>query len=289
MKTSEEIINEMYQTLVELQCPLIAQTDLKDFESIVLNGENCITLLSWLLTRSCPDISAALENHKDSTIHKTVKKYYTQLGIYMDIDSLLSNSATKDQDSVLQTLLIFMKESLSLNGQKARVDESEISTILQKHVNENIDLIPSSCGISLRLSYTEGKKYFDGIKQKVLLEDSKYDNNINSEQCVSPCQETIKSDHGSLVPIEEQFISAFDSISSWSIPQNKNFVKSITGNKNMQNISSTFSFLKQTLNLNKEVSKLTVPAEIKKLQTPLDEVIEDNLICLEKVNSLYNN
>jgi len=68
MDNAEDVITSIYNTLVSLRYPHIANAESRDLETTVLNGKNRLRLLSWLLIEKLPSIVDHLEKLKDAAL-----------------------------------------------------------------------------------------------------------------------------------------------------------------------------------------------------------------------------
>lgn len=68
MNDSDDVMISIYNTLLQLRYPHITKVESKDVESMILNGENRVYLLSWLLTEKMPCIRDQLERLKDAAL-----------------------------------------------------------------------------------------------------------------------------------------------------------------------------------------------------------------------------
>lgn len=64
----KDVITSIYNTLVSLRYPHIANAESEDLEATVLNGEDRLRLLSWLLVEQLPSLIDHLEKLKDTAL-----------------------------------------------------------------------------------------------------------------------------------------------------------------------------------------------------------------------------
>lgn len=64
----KDVMTSMYDTLVSLRYPNIANVESKDLITTVLTGENRLHLLSWLLIEKLPPIVDQLKKLKNAAL-----------------------------------------------------------------------------------------------------------------------------------------------------------------------------------------------------------------------------
>lgn len=86
MTAHEGIMKELYEMLLQLRYPGIAQITLNDIENTVLGSENRLFLLSWLLTQ-CSLVPP--EEFSGNSDEDKYVKWYTNIGVCNNADALL--------------------------------------------------------------------------------------------------------------------------------------------------------------------------------------------------------
>lgn len=68
MNDTEELMSNIYNTLVKIRYPKITTTVAQNVYSMILSGESRISLLSWLLTEKSPETATRLQKLKGDVL-----------------------------------------------------------------------------------------------------------------------------------------------------------------------------------------------------------------------------
>lgn len=68
MSDVNDVMASIYDSLLQLRYPHISNVELKDIEAMILNGENRVCLLSWLLMEKSPLIAIQLKKLNDAAL-----------------------------------------------------------------------------------------------------------------------------------------------------------------------------------------------------------------------------
>jgi len=73
MNDADDVMTNIYDTLLRLRYPHITNAESRDLEKTILTGENRVYLLSWLLTEGSPIIAADLAKLRDAALEGTFR------------------------------------------------------------------------------------------------------------------------------------------------------------------------------------------------------------------------
>ncbi|XP_070161663.1 uncharacterized protein [Polyergus mexicanus] len=291
MTDTNNVMTNIYDTLIHLRYPHITNAESKDLEATILSGENRICLLSWLLTEKSPSINAYLERLKDVALEDQLFKYYSQIGICNNKDILLGKCSLKEQLPTLRLLLDFMKEVHMKPFVNVNETERTLHDIIKLYID--VDQIPS-LSVKPKVSYAESIKYFKESETGMLSNDcGDIKTNLDEDSCVETDDRLINDKQNTLFEKEkEKFIEAFQTISSWPV-QTRNLDKNISDSicSDIKSICSDFNTLKKVLQAKDEICNKKNLAALPKTTTPLNKVIEDIVIYNEELEnwSMTNN
>lgn len=133
MNDADDVMTNIYNTLVQLRYPHIANTESKDVEATVLRGENRVCLLSWLLTEKSSFITTQLRKLRDVALEDQLVEYYSKLGICNNKDLLLGKCTLKEQLPILRLLLDFIRKVHMDLTPKPNVAEGTLMDIIKVH------------------------------------------------------------------------------------------------------------------------------------------------------------
>jgi len=68
MNDADDVMTNIYDTLLHLRYPYITNAESRDLETTILTGENRVYLLSWILTEGSPNIAVDLAKLKDAAL-----------------------------------------------------------------------------------------------------------------------------------------------------------------------------------------------------------------------------
>ncbi|XP_012232080.1 uncharacterized protein [Linepithema humile] len=288
MDNTKDVITSIYNTLVSLRYPHIANAESKDLETTVLNGENRLRLFSWILTEKLPSIVDHLEKLKDAALEDQLFNYYSQIGLCNNKDILLGKSSLKEQLPFLKLLLDFMKKVHMKSFVNKNETEETLMDIVKLYIDDDINQVSSLSVVKPKVSYLEAIKYFEENKKEILINDCEDTKTNLSEDLDIETDKLVNEECDDLLDkAEKKFIEAFETISSWPIP-NRNLDKVTSDSicSNLKNICSDFSTLKKVLQARDEVSKVILPKKLSKTCTSLSPIIEDVVINHEELENL---
>lgn len=285
MNDSNDVLTSIYDTLIHLRYPHITNAESKDLEATILNGENRICLLSWLLTEKSPSINAHLEKLKDVALEDQLFEYYSQIGICNNKDILLGKCSLKEQLPTLRLLLNFMKE-IHMNI-PVNINETEriFVDVIKLYIDDVNQIPPLS--VKPKVSYTESIKYFEESETETLSSDCRDIKTNLAEDSYVETDDRLNDEKNILFEKEkEKFIEAFQTISSWPV-QTRNLDKDISDSicSDIKSICSDFHTLKKVLQAKDEICKIKNLAGLPKTTTPLNKVIEDIVISNEELEN----
>ncbi|XP_029676397.1 uncharacterized protein LOC115243480 [Formica exsecta] len=292
MNDTNDVMTNIYDTLIHLRYPHITNAESKDLEATILSGENRICLLSWLLTEKSPSINAHLERLKDVALEDQLFEYYSQIGICNNKDILLGKCSLKEQLPTLRLLLDFMKEVHMKPFVNVNETERTLHDIIKLYIDD-VDQIPS-LSVKPKVSYAESIKYFKESETEMLSNDcGDIKTNLDEDSCVETDDRLINDKQNTLFEKEkEKFIEAFQTISSWPV-QTRNLDKNISDSicSDIKSVCSDFNTLKKVLQAKDEICNKKNLAALPKTTTPLNKVIEDIVIYNEELEnwSMTNN
>lgn len=294
MSNTEELMTDIYNTLVQIRYPKITTALANNIEVTILNGENRLSLLSWLLAEKFPLIASKLQKLKGAALEEELLRSYSEIGICTDKKLLMGNCLLKEQLPTLRLLLDFMK-CLFLKSFDTEYDEKESTDdILNVYINEDSNTF--TCNVEPKLNYSESMQYFENL-QKDLNEhqelsstfESKKEEFVVEQVSKDEKKKTNENDRDLLFNEEKKnFIEAYSSIDSWS-PFNTKSVKnkSYSMDADINDIYSKFSSLTQFLQAKEEILNANIPKEIGKLNTPLNETVENIVTHTEEAKNGY--
>ncbi|XP_012059819.1 PREDICTED: uncharacterized protein LOC105623027 [Atta cephalotes] len=289
MNDVNDVLTNIYDTLLHLRYPHITNTESKDLEATILSGENRICLLSWLLTEKLPSIVAHLGKLKNSALEDQVFEYYSRIGICNNKDVLLGKCSLKEQLPTLKLLLDFMKKVYV--KPIASTNETEALTDTFKLCTNDIDQASSLSAIKPKIIYAEAIKYLEENERKILNNDrEEIKINMSEDLHIETDDRLDNEEQTALFDKEkERFIEAFHTVSSWPV-KIKNLDKDISDSisSNIKSICSDFSSLKKVLQAKEELSNVKLAKELPKTVAPLNAIIEDIVICNEELANLIN-
>ncbi|XP_017767565.1 PREDICTED: uncharacterized protein LOC108556119 [Eufriesea mexicana] len=294
MSNIEDFMTDIYNTLVQIRYPKITTAVAKDVELTILNGENRLSLLSWLLAEQSPSLATKLKKLKGTALEVELLKSYSEIGICSDKKLLLGDCPLEEQLSTLRLLLDFIKCVFIESFDTDYNEKESIDNILNVYINEDPNTF--ACTIEPKLNYSESIQYFDNL-QKYLNEYEELSSTCKSEgeeyltEYIS--EETQKQSNlveQDLLFNEEKkkFIEEFSSIESWSTFNAENMKNNLYSmDADISNIYSNFSSLTQFLQAKEEISNANIPKEINKLNTPLNEIVENSVTHTEGTRNFY--
>ncbi|XP_029176641.1 uncharacterized protein LOC114944766 [Nylanderia fulva] len=288
MNNANNILTNIYDTLICLRYPYITTVESKDLEATILSGKNRICLLSWLLTEKSPSINENLKKLKDVALEDQLFEYYSDIGICNNKDILLGKCSLKEQLPTLGLLLDFMTEVHLKSPISINETEETFEDIFKLYINDVNQI--SSPSVKPTVSYTEAIKYFKQIETEVSSNDCE---DIKTNLAEDPCVETeyglINDEQNTQFKKEiEKFIETFQTMSCWPV-QTRNFDKDISDSicSDIKSICSDFNTLKKVLQAKDEIFNIKdLTKELPKTATPLTKVIEDIVICNEALENL---
>ncbi|XP_043516316.1 uncharacterized protein LOC122531983 isoform X2 [Frieseomelitta varia] len=292
MCNAEELMTDIYYTLLQIRYPKITTVVANNVEITILSGENRLSLLSWLLTEKSPQIASKFQKLKGAALEEELLRSYSEIGICTDKKLLLGNCPLKEQLPTLRLLLDFMK-CLFLKSSDTKCNEKEsIDDILNVYINEDPNTF--MCNIEPKLSYFESMQYFENLQSNLNKhqESSPICKSENEEHVMEQVSENEKeaNDHNldSLFNEEKKnFMEAYSSVDSW-LKFNMESVKnnSYSMDADIDNIYTNFSSLIQFLQAKEEILNANIPKEIKKLNTPLNEIIGNTVTHTEEATNI---
>ncbi|XP_076750069.1 uncharacterized protein LOC143422959 [Xylocopa sonorina] len=294
MNSVEEIMTDIYNTLVQIRYPKITTAAPSNVESTILNGENRVLLLSWLLAEKSPSTGFKLGKLKGVTLEEELLKHYSEIGICTDKKLLLGNCPLEEQLPTLRLLLDFIKcifiESSDIEETE---EDSTVDEIFNTHINEDSNTIAGN--LEPKLSYSESMQYFNNIQKYINEHDGLHSTcengeNEQSKECQSIGKENKETYRSSLCNETQKFVEAFSSIHSWPTSS----ILDATNAKNnsysldadINDIYSNFSSFTQFLQAKEEILNANIPNEINKLNTLLDKIIEECVMHTEEAINL---
>lgn len=297
MAEAEELFLEIYNTLLQIRYPDITKAEPKNVEVTILSGENRICLLAWLLTEKSSHIANVLKKLKGAALEDELFKFYSEIGICTNKNILLGKCALKEQLPTLRLLLDFIRNVHMEHITTIRNKEESIDDILKAYINEDTNIL-SLCDIKPKMSQTEVFQYFEDMKS-TLTDQGEVDDNTDlpedmSNNLETPLPEEENKEHNGSDPDilfnteKKNFLEAFEGINSWTAPnitRTKNYGHSM--DEDIKNIYSDFAKLKEILEIQNELSKINVPPGLTPTHTPLNEIVEETVIFMEKFQNMY--
>ncbi|XP_029040116.2 uncharacterized protein LOC114874721 isoform X1 [Osmia bicornis bicornis] len=291
MNNTEELMSDIYNTLVKIRYPKITTTVAQNVYSMILSGESRISLLSWILTEKSPEIAIKLQKLKGDILEAELFKCYSEIGICTDKNLLLGNCKLEDELSTLRLLLDFIK-CMFIESPDIEYEEKEsIDDILNVYINEDLSALTSI--VKSKLSYSEALEYFDNL-QKQLDESSSCKlekEHLEEHPTEIKREENNEEEQTSIFNTEkENFIEAFSNIGSWPMLKTKSTRSNLYSmDADIENIYSNFSSLTQFLQAKEEICNASIPKEISKINTSLSEIVEETAIATEEILNVTNN
>lgn len=291
----EDLMSDIYNTLVKIRYPKITTAVPKNVDSMILNGENRISLLSWLLIEKSPATAAKLQKLKGATLEAELLKCYSEIGICTDKNLLLGNCKFEEQLPTLRLLLDFMKCVFIEASDIEYKEEESIDDLLNVYINEDLSTLTSN--VEPKLNYAESLQYFDNLQKELieyqeLLSTCDLKKEEQTRKCIKEDEENqgIEEDRNLLFNTEKKkFIEAFSSIGSWPMFNTKNTKANLYSmDADIQKIYSNFSSLTQFLQAKEEISNANIPKEISKINTSLNEIVGDAVTATEETLNVIN-
>ncbi|CAL7949264.1 unnamed protein product [Xylocopa violacea] len=290
MNSVDRAMTNIYDTLVQIRYPKITTATPKNIESTILNGENRILLLSWLLAEKSPSVALKLKKLKGTVLEEELLKQYSEIGICNDKKILLGNCPLEEQLPTLTLLLDFIKCIFIESSDNEQIEEdSTIDDVFNTYVNEDPNTIVGN--LEPKLNYSESMQYFNDLQKYVnehdeLYSASEYGEKEHLKECQSAEKENKEIDQDSLYKETQKFIETFSSIQSWpkSSVLNANNAKNnlYSLDADVNDIYSNFSSFIQFLQAKEEILNANIPNEINKLNTLLGKIIEDTVTYTEE-------
>ncbi|XP_011314260.1 uncharacterized protein [Fopius arisanus] len=289
MANINEVINGLYEALVKVRYPGVTNIECGDLENTLLAQNDRNKLLHWLLVQSLRAISSTADEPKADD--ESLVKWYIQLGICDNKAALLGQCPIKDQLDTLIRLTRFVMNVLGVNGEKKVIPE-EAENILDRYLNTEINLIPSSCKLTTKLGYNEAKRYMKKLSESVkehappstFASIDKTDNPQDLEGKTDQLDEQTLSASAETV---EKFCAAFQDIDKWvKLPEESRDTSTELIDNYIENIHSNFSTLNETLQNKNEILKAVIPTGLDTGTYPLDQIIQDTVIGLEELQKV---
>ncbi|XP_012266822.2 uncharacterized protein LOC105692298 [Athalia rosae] len=296
------ILEELYDALVTLRYPETAKIEKQDIARVLLTGQNRISLLIWLLSQASTKLSSHLEKFEGKALTEEVVKCYSQIGLCIDENTLLGVGPLKRQLPLLKKLLLFT-QSLD-SSESVPIDDLSIYEVLDKHLVESINIIPTSCKVSMEPTGSAAKKYLDELEQTIAKQTSVSSDSdlpriepLPVEALVQNCANKVDPSHKaviedgqtqSLTSVAEAFSAAFNSN---DFSQNSKLSdcpadETVNIDETIHNLNNDLSFVAQVFKSKKAIATTTTPKCLDKGGTPLSVLIEDNVIISQEIKAL---
>ncbi|XP_015108507.1 uncharacterized protein LOC107035550 isoform X1 [Diachasma alloeum] len=283
-----EVINGLYEALVKVRYPGVTNIERGDLENTLLAQNDRNKLLHWLLVQSLRAISSTADEPKAD--NESLVKWYVQLGICDNKAALLGQCPIKDQLDTLIRLTRFVMNVLGVNGEK-KVIPGEAENILDRYLNTEINLIPTSCKLTTKLGYNEAKRYMKKLSESVKEQvppstfastgDNTQDavegrTDQSDEQALSASAETV-----------EKFCAAFQDIDKWTkVPEESTENPTKLMDNYIDSIHNNFSTLNEALQNKNGILAAVIPTGLDVGTYPLDQIIQDTVIGLEELQKV---
>ncbi|XP_034937095.1 uncharacterized protein [Chelonus insularis] len=160
MNNINEVISNLYEALVLIRYPGIAQVDISNLESTVAKN-NRIPMLHWLASHS---LSIGDPNSNPPSDDETsIVQWYTELGVCTNREALLGECSLKDQLDTLVRLTHFV-----MNG----FDQSQEPLdspwdIAIKYCNSSTNIIPAASKYTGNLKYKAVEEFMERVEQNI--------------------------------------------------------------------------------------------------------------------------
>ncbi|XP_015108508.1 uncharacterized protein LOC107035550 isoform X2 [Diachasma alloeum] len=288
MANINEVINGLYEALVKVRYPGVTNIERGDLENTLLAQNDRNKLLHWLLVQSLRAISSTADEPKAD--NESLVKWYVQLGICDNKAALLGQCPIKDQLDTLIRLTRFVMNVLGVNGEK-KVIPGEAENILDRYLNTEINLIPTSCKLTTKLGYNEAKRYMKKLSESVKEQvppstfastgDNTQDavegrTDQSDEQALSASAETV-----------EKFCAAFQDIDKWTkVPEESTENPTKLMDNYIDSIHNNFSTLNEALQNKNGILAAVIPTGLDVGTYPLDQIIQDTVIGLEELQKV---
>ena len=83
MCNAEELMTDIYYTLLQIRYPKITTVVANNVEITILSGENRLLLLSWLLTEKSPQIASKFQKLKGAALEGSIFVIFNVYLIYL--------------------------------------------------------------------------------------------------------------------------------------------------------------------------------------------------------------
>ncbi|XP_015600368.1 uncharacterized protein LOC107270149 [Cephus cinctus] len=290
----EEVITDLYNILIHLEYPGVAETSLKDFEPVILYGSNRTKLLSWLISKNSEHLGVCLENLQDTALQDKLNEYYFEMGICNNKDELMGKSTNSAQLAFLKRLRIFMNNMVVTHLNISNpIGKKTVEQILND-LNKGTNIIPSSCNIRKNVEAVKAASYIEKVKKSLTeIEDLQilYDpeSQFVAEEEI-PNNECNNDAKDSLFTAAKQFLTGFEmpvsSTPSTAGEYSERYKKCM--DHEIQNLYENFSSLNPILHSRTMLSNFMNIDLLDKINTPLTQVMEDTVIHIEEIHNLLS-
>ncbi|XP_076630195.1 uncharacterized protein LOC143346195 [Colletes latitarsis] len=300
MNDVKEVMSDIYNTLVQIRYPKITTAAVENVETI-LSGKNRISLLSWVLAEKSPEIAVTLQNLGDTALKEKLLQYYSGIGICTDKELLMGNCTLTEQLPTLKLLLEFIKCMYIDSSDTEDNEEKCIDDIIQAYIIDDSDESISDIDESQQ-DYSESLQYFHDLKEYVANhQDSNSDYESKKEQTLTNNEEQIMVQENEKESNEndtdllfnektENFLEAFSIIETYPKPKEKKEENEVnTMDADIRDICSNFSIVTQFLQAKDGICNASIPKELNKINTPVNEIFKDAVINTTDAVKMYIN
>ncbi|XP_063983755.1 uncharacterized protein LOC135165894 isoform X2 [Diachasmimorpha longicaudata] len=280
------VINGLYEALVKVRYPGVTNIEYGDLENTLLAQNDRNKLLQWLLVQSLRAISSTADEPKAD--NESLVKWYVQLGICDNKAALLGQCPIKDQLDTLIRLTRFIMNVLGVNGEKKVIPDSA-ENILDRYLNTEINLIPTTCKLTTKFGYNEAKRYMKKLSESIKEKPHSFfvsTDHKDDVQDVVKARAEQSDEEALLVSAEtvEKFCAAFQDIDKWTKVAEESTKKSTELMDNyIETIHNNFSTLNETLQNKNGIFTAVIPTGLDVGTYPLDQIFQDTVVGLEEL------
>ncbi|KAK0175300.1 hypothetical protein PV327_009060 [Microctonus hyperodae] len=290
-----DVITNLYEALVLVRYPGIAQIDLSNFQNTVLAENNRKQLLHWLLVQSINIVDSTLNiPSADETL---LVEWYSQFGVCIDKNALLCQCPLTEQLDTLVNLTEFIMNVLGTDDNNPP-DVSDLDQdLLQNYIQNKINLFPSSHNLSIRnLTHRETQQYIKSKNQGLKDQENNIHNgsNVDGVENSSVSKNTAKiKDLKVNQPLNsavlEEFCEVFRSVDTRNKSECETSEKDLKSVDNcIESIDTKFTTFNKTLCCKTELSNAVIPTDLNIGSSPLNQVIQEIVIGFENLSQLNN-
>ncbi|XP_014210912.1 uncharacterized protein LOC106641143 [Copidosoma floridanum] len=294
MNINKDVIHDLYNTLLKLRYPEVAQTSIDEFESNILTGTKRLDFLSWVLQEGSSKNTELLSKFKDNSLSNKLVKCFTHIGLCTDENIILGKCDINKQIHFLSLLTLFIN-NVHLPDSPSPTNHLNANSISEVIVNEGTTLsnlpINVTCRNNIDASWNEDR--FSELTKNTnvkLCSDLSFIDvlclNIKKKVNDLDCDKDLKN----WIPVLQEFNSAFKDIMTTPIPDSNcnAFSHYKEFSTDIQKAYSLFSTFKKTLVIESQIKNGLLIDKSVKSNKCISEVLQNSLVLIEQAYNALN-